>query len=140
MSGPIPGGAHGIYGRTGHVWDREAERLLDPAAMFDVAALERAVRDPYCDRLTRERRDRHREAIGEDIAAEDLFPECPPLEDLSLILGSAGGERFDRIGLYAGPYVAGSYAEGAYEITLPVTAAVLDAVKPGYRPHFAARR
>ena len=45
----------------------------------------------------------------------------------------------DRIGLIADPYVAGSYAEGAYEVTLPVTRAIIGTVKPEYRGAFAVR-
>jgi hypothetical protein len=32
--------------------------------------------------------------------------------------------------------VAGSYAEGAYEVTLPVSPAVLETVKPAYAAAF----
>jgi hypothetical protein len=54
-----------------------------------------------------------------------------------VLLGSSDKQRFNRIGLIAAPYVAGSYAEGPYEITLPVTPAVLAAVKPEYKAAFA---
>ena len=43
------------------------------------------------------------------------------------------GKRFDRLSVYFGPYVAGPYAEGDYELDFPVTASVLDAVKPRLR-------
>ena len=46
---------------------------------------------------------------------------------------------FDRLTVYAGPYVAGPYAEGAYEIDLAVDSAILAAVKPEYREAFSAR-
>ncbi len=35
------------------------------------------------------------------------------------------------------PYVAGAYAEGDFEFTLPVSPAMLRAVKPDYRDAFA---
>ena len=57
-----------------------------------------------------------------------------------MILGSSNGKAFDRIGILVAPYEAGPYAEGDYEITLPVTDAVIAAVKPEYRPSFASRR
>ena len=59
---------------------------------------------------------------------------------ITLLLGSARGGRIDRIGLLADPYVAGSYAEGTYEVTLPVTPAIVRAVKPAYRTAFATGR
>jgi len=54
-----------------------------------------------------------------------------------VLLGSSDRKAFNRIGLLAAPYVAGSYAEGTYEVTLPVTPAVLQAVKPEYKAAFA---
>ena len=53
-----------------------------------------------------------------------------------MILGSSDRKRFNRIGLLVGPYAAGPYAEGSYDITLPVTPAVLKAVKPEFRAAF----
>ena len=51
-------------------------------------------------------------------------------------LGLAAGQ----IGVLIGPYEAGPYVEGGYEVTLPVTAEVLAVVKPEYRASFAAGR
>lgn len=65
---------------------------------------------------------------------------CPPVKDLTILLGSTNGRAIDRIGLLADPYVAGSYAEGSYEVTLPVTRAIAGAVKPAYRAAFALGR
>ena len=55
----------------------------------------------------------------------------------TLILGSRNHKTFDRIGFLIAPYEAGPYAEGSYEVTLPVTPAVLAAVKPEWRGAFA---
>ena len=54
-------------------------------------------------------------------------------------LGASGSvsHAFDRVGLIADPYVAGSYAEGSYELTFPVTAELLAAVRPEYKAAFA---
>jgi len=57
-----------------------------------------------------------------------------------VILGSADKQHFTRIGVLIDPYAAGPYAEGGYEVTLPVTPAVLRAVKPEYRALFAHGR
>ena len=89
----------------------------------------------YCDALDAERRKRRGEPY--DGAEGDLFTDCPPFESLTILLGSTNGETFDRIGLVADPYVAGPYAEGYYDITLPVDSAILDAVKPEYRSAFS---
>lgn len=131
------GGAHPISGTRAMVWDRETKRAVAPVDFFaSAAALDRAVRDPYCSALDKER-DRRRGAADEGSLAE--FGECPAMTDLTVLLGSSNGRVFDRIGLVADPYVAGPYAEGDYDITVPVTAEVLEAVRPTYRNAFAAR-
>lgn len=61
------------------------------------------------------------------------------MAETTLILGSSDGERIDRIGLLVGPYVAGPYAEGTYDLTLPVTPAIVAAVRPEWREAFAPR-
>jgi hypothetical protein len=130
------GGAHGNYAWEALVWDREAERGFDPKEMFtSPAALQGALGPGWCTALRAERV----EKLGAEYAADDdgIFP-CPPIADLTVLVGSSDGKSFNRIGLIAAPYVAGSYAEGAYEVTLPVTPKVLAAVKPGYRAAFAS--
>jgi hypothetical protein len=127
------GGAHGNSGSGGLVWDREAKQALAPEDLFvSEKALQDVLGTRWCKTLAAERRKR----FGGDAGDDSVFP-CPPVKDLTLLLGSKSKTHFDRIGLIADPYVAGSYAEGAYEITLPVTQEVLTAVKPRYRGAFA---
>jgi hypothetical protein len=127
------GGAHGNSGFDALVWDREAGTAIKPTAMFrSEAALQDALGDAWCKALKAEKQER----MGEDYSEDGFFP-CPPIADLTVLLGSSNKTTFNRIGLIAAPYVAGSYAEGPYEVTLPVTPAVLKAVKPEYKPVFA---
>ncbi len=133
------GGAHGNYWFDTLVWDRQANdgegEALDPYALFtSTAALHDAVRTPYCEGLKTEQAKRR--GTVED---GGYFSECPKLNQLTLLLGSSTGKSFDRLGLLAAPYVAGPYVEGDYEVTVPVTQAILDAVKPEYRAHFSAK-
>jgi hypothetical protein len=127
------GGAHGNSGHDALVWDREAKAAIDPKALFrSPAALQGALGDAWCKALKTERKKR----LGADYSDDGFFP-CPPIADLTVLPGSRSKTAFDRIGLLAAPYVAGSYAEGTYEVTLPVTDTVLQAVKPEYRAAFA---
>lgn len=127
------GGAHGNSGFDALVWDREAGAALAPRALFrSDAALQDALGPAWCAALQKERTRR----AGVELADDGFFP-CPPLTDLTVLVGSSDKKSFNRIGLIAAPYVAGSYAEGPYEITLPVTPAVLAAVKPEYKAAFA---
>ena len=131
------GGAHGNYGFEGLVWDRETGRRLGATDLFtSPAALKAAVREPFCAALDAERAKK-----GIDPPDDGgPFSRCiDPVREATVILGSSNRRRIDRIGFLIDPYVAGSYAEGEYEVTLPVTAAVLAAVKPEYRADFALR-
>ena len=130
------GGAHGGTSSSALVWDKTARQRLRPIDLFaSPAALWAAIKPAYCNALNVERQKRR----GEPVAAgsTDMFDTCPPFKDLTLLLGSTDRAAVNRIGLIADQYVAGSYAEGPYEVTLPVTAAVVTAVKPGYRAAFA---
>lgn len=127
------GGAHGNSGFEALVWDRQAGAGIAPTAMFrSDAALQDALGSAWCKALKTERMKR----MGADYS-DDGFFSCPGIADLTVLPGSSNKQAFDRIGLIAAPYVAGSYAEGPYEVTLPVTPAVLAAVKPEYRAVFA---
>ena len=132
------GGAHGNYGFGAIVWDKQAKAAMRPADLFlSPAALDEALGERFCADLNAERLKRRETPPGEGDFGS--FEECVSVSEVTIIAGSAGGRAFDRIGLMIGPYVAGPYAEGSYEFTYPVTAAVLEAVKPEYRASFAAR-
>lgn len=134
------GGAHPNHGYDALVWDKQAGKRLDPRDLFiSRAALSKAIRARFCDLLDVERGKRRGEKV--DRASGDMFDACiDPVADAAIILGSSNGKAFDRIGILVGPYAAGSYAEGDYDITLPVTDAVMAAVKPAYRPAFVVKR
>ena len=135
------GGAHGMYGRETLVWDRETDKGVSGAEMFQSpAALDDALGQKLCDALNAERAERRGEPVPANPGENDFgFNECQKVEDATVIVGSSNGETFDRIGVWFGPYVAGPYAEGAYELDFPVDAAVLEAVKPEYREAFSAK-
>lgn len=121
------GGAHGSPGTLALLWDKAAARRIDPRSLFTTpAAIEAALRPAWCRWLDGERERR----LGVNAAT---YGPCPPLKDLTLLLGSSNGRRIDRVGLVADPYVAGSYVEGTYEMTQPVTPVLLRAVKPAWR-------
>lgn len=132
------GGAHGNYTMRSLVWDREAGRALDGVALFtSPAALEEALGDRFCDGLDRERAKRRGAPVAED--SQEPFDQCPGIEELVVLVGSSNGRTFNRLTLYAGPYVAGPYAEGAFEVNVDVDRAILAAVKPEFREAFSAR-
>lgn len=129
------GGAHGMYGMDALIWDRETGRPLEAKDLFvPSAALQEALAGRFCRALDRERQKRR----GGDGKIGGEFDECPALDGVVVLLGSSNKRTFDRMTLYAGPYVAGPYAEGAYEVDLSIDAAMLATVKPEYRAYFSA--
>ena len=132
------GGAHGMHGMTSLVWDKRAGEGITGAEMFNsTVELEHALGGKLCDALDRERAKRRGAPVVRD---GQWSSDCPGLDEASVLVGSSNGKTFDRIGIYFGPYVAGSYAEGDYELDFPVTASVIDAVKPAYREAFSVKR
>lgn len=132
------GGAHGNYTRESLVWDKKNERSMDAIDLFSSpAALEEALGDRFCEALDRERAKRREEAPALD--PDDPFMQCPGIDELEVFVGSSNGRTFNRLTLYAGPYVAGPYVEGAYEVNLPVDGITLAAVNPEFRQVFSAR-
>ena len=135
------GGAHGMSGLQSLVWDKTARVAHDGVDLFrSPAALDAALGPKLCAALNAERAKRRGEAIPQATADDLGFNSCEYVKDASVLLGSANGKTFDRIGIWFGPYVAGPYAEGAYELNFPVDAAVLKAVKPEYAGAFAVKR
>jgi Protein of unknown function (DUF3298). len=130
------GGAHGMSGFDALLWDRRAETARKPRDLFASSdALRAAIRGPFCDALDKERERRRGEPVQRN--SGQMFTECIDPMAQTLLLGSSNGMTFDRIGILVGPYEAGPYAEGSYEVTLPVTGKVMATLKPQYRSAFA---
>ncbi|UYH55221.1 DUF3298 and DUF4163 domain-containing protein [Qipengyuania sp. SS22] len=133
------GGAHGMYGVQSLVWDRKAGKAMKGVELFNSpVALEQALGNRLCDTLNTAREERRGMEIEE--GSDDMFDKCPGLDEASVLVGSSNGKTFDRITVYFGPYVAGAYAEGDYELDFPVTASVVDAVKPAHAGAFSVKR
>ncbi|MCZ8324785.1 MAG: hypothetical protein O9283_05940 [Sphingomonadaceae bacterium] len=133
------GGAHPNRWSQALLWDKAAGKSRKATDLFvSGAALAEAIRQPFCRALNRERAARRGEVVRGD--SGEMFDECIDPTRSTVILGSSNRQQFDRIGVLIAPYEAGSYAEGDYEITLPVTRAVLAVVKPQYRAVFAPGR
>lgn len=130
------GGAHGNTRYEALVWDRVSDTRIGLDTVFiDLPAALEPLRQPYCHALAAERRKRLGDSAG---GADQLFDACPPLSELILTLYPGSNGKFDRIMFIAAPYVAGSYAEGSYEIAIPLPAASLDKVRAVYRAAFVS--
>jgi hypothetical protein len=138
-SGDYTGGAHPNHGPTALLWDKTANRQVKALDLFQSkAAFSASIRKPFCAALNSQRADKRSEDI--DPKSKDPFDACLDPADETIILGSTDRNHFTRVGILMGPYSAGPYSEGDYEVTLPVSAALLAAVRPEYRASFAPAR
>ena len=128
------GGAHGNYGTGALLWDRKAGKEIGLADLFAAASnRDRLLTQRWCDALNTEREKKR----GEPVTGNDMFDECPKLDDIAIIpTDDDGNGRFERLILTASPYVAGPYAEGSYEVDLPVTADLIAGLKAEYQESF----
>ena len=121
-SSEYTGGAHGMYGFSGVLWDKASDRRIEPGTLFrsgaDLAALDRAL----CDAINAART----EFVGEPSALTMTERDgwaCPRAIETPFVLapstttGRAGGLEF-----LIGPYLVGPFAEGAYRIVVPQAA------------------
>jgi hypothetical protein len=131
LVGTDSGGAHPNYAYAAILWDKRAGQQRQALDLFTArAALAGAIHADFCKALDAQR--------AKSAAARPAWAATAALTPASilaqtLILGSRNHKTFDRIGFLIAPYEAGPYAEGSYEVTLPVTPAVLAAVKPEWR-------
>ncbi|RVU07628.1 DUF3298/DUF4163 domain-containing protein [Novosphingobium umbonatum] len=130
------GGAHPNHGTTALLWDKAAGQQRKVVDLFtSPAAFTKVLQPAFCDALDAQRAKRRGAKVNRN--SGDEFDACLDPASVTVILGSAKKQGFDRIGFLIDPYAAGPYAEGDYEVTLPVTDKVPAAVKPQFRAAFA---
>ncbi len=127
------GGAHGSAGTTALLWDRATDREVPLTVLFtDRAKALATIRPAYCKALDVARLDKRGEVFGKASG----FADCPPFRDLTVAPAGNVGGKFSRILVIADPYVAGSWAEGDYEVELVIPKAMIPIVPAAYRASF----
>lgn len=130
------GGAHPNSGTRALLWDRTRGVGVSLATLFrqPPSAL---LRPAYCKALTAERMKK----TGTPRPGGTYWAACPDPLKLTVIPEDRNRDgKFDRINITASPYEVGSYAEGYYIVMLPVTAALVKALRPEFRASFEAQR
>ncbi len=128
------GGAHGMTGYEALLWDRERRRETDFGALLtSEAAFAAAIHDNFCKALDRARAEKRGAPV---VPGDDDFTKC--IDPMKQVLAptSRDGKLIDGIQVTIGPYGAGPYAEGSYDIKLPVDAAIYKAIKTEYQDAF----
>lgn len=132
------GGAHGMTGYETILWDKARSRETSMAAMMTSStAFAAAIRDGFCDGLDKARAEKRGAPV---VRGDDEFTQCiDPMKEV-LVPTSKDGKLIDAITVVIGPYSAGPYAEGSYDVVLPVDAAMRAAIKTEYQDGFIATR
>lgn len=129
------GGAHGNSVTTALLWDLRNRRATKFADLFSSLPTQ-LLKPQYCAGLATERKRK----LG-DNGDSATFPACPDPLTLAIVPTDQDHDgRFERLEVIASPYDVGSYAEGYYNITLPVTAPLMSLIKPAYRASFEIQR
>lgn len=132
------GGAHGMQTFDTLMWDRNRRKQLKPLDLFQSGeAFDAAIRDPFCAGI---KRAKAAKGITADEAPDSVFAKCPPASAQTVWLGSSDGRFLDRMTIAIAPYEVGPYAEGSYRINVPVTDALVKAVKEDFARDFPAQR
>ena len=131
------GGVHPNTLTSGILWDKALKRQIGLADLFrkgaDLTALDQAL----CSALNTAKRARVPD--GASITFDSKPFACPRVSTTPFVLapGAAPGKAAGLTFLI-GPYQAGSYAEGAYEITVPSTV-FRSLLTVGYADEFGAQ-
>ncbi|WP_332819509.1 DUF3298 and DUF4163 domain-containing protein [Sphingopyxis sp.] len=128
------GGAHGMTGFETLLWDRNRRTQLKPLDLFTSGeAFDAAIREPFCAGIKRAKAAR---GITAEERPDSVFAKCPPASAQTVWLGSSDGRYLDRMTIAIAPYEVGPYAEGSYKINVPVTGALVRALKDEYARDF----
>ena len=115
------GGAHPNTLTSGILWDKALKRRLGLADLFrknaDLTALDQAL----CSAINAAKRARVPDSVSVPLNGSP-GASCPRAADTAFVLapGTVNGRAAGLI-FFVGPYQVGPYAEGAYEIAIPVT-------------------
>lgn len=128
------GGAHGMQSFDSLLWDRSHAKRLKPLDLFKSGeAFDKAANDDLCAAIERAKAAR---GISWSRDPDSPFGKCPSASTQTVWLGSSDGKYLDRLTIAIAPYEIGPYAEGSYKINLPMSEAIVNAVKPEYARDF----
>jgi len=132
------GGAHGGIAYRTLLFDPRRNRRIGLDDIFTIGALEHdllgqrpvgmgAVQSAFCRALSAAVRERRDGTVEVD---------CPSVERIPLTMICGEHNRIESMRALVAPYIVGSYAEGPYEVDVPVDAMMMAAIRRRYRPAF----
>lgn len=132
------GGAHPNSGFAAVLWDKTADRSIQPTALFrrgaDMSALDQAL----CSAINAARAQATGQPSNLTLSSSDGFA-CPRAAQTPFVLAtSTTSGRVGGLEFLIGPYVVGPYAEGSYQIVVPQSA-FRGLIDPAYSAEFAGQ-
>jgi len=134
-TGTFTGGVHGNTEYNGLLWYKSAARELEVEGLFgDSKRAFNLMTPSYCAELNRQRAEKREES---SVQSSGTDVECKPLgEQVIVPVDENRDGKFDLLRVMIGPYGAGPYVEGAYEIDIPVSPEVRRLLKPEFAAAF----
>lgn len=129
------GGAHPNHSYDAFLWDKKTNDMIPQSKLFRADADFTAIDAYLCQQIATERSRR----LGEPVLQNDgIFP-CPTLTKSRLVLvaSTQGGKAATLDALY-GPYEVGAYAEGDFQIRLPLSM-IAPLLAPDYANQFGGQ-
>jgi len=134
------GGAHGNYMTDARIYNSQTGKRMRAAALFtDPAAASAALSPDVFDAIASAKVERSGSPESRDNflgEARDALGDLDPLSGEISLIASTDDGKLGGIVLHYAPYEIGSYAEGAYHVTLP-QADFHDFLKPEFVGLFA---
>lgn len=138
--GTYTGGAHGMTVYKALLWDRVQGAEIPLETIFaNVSSALSSMTPVYCAELDRQRARKREEALP--LTGTGWMVECPALaEQVIAPIDLDRNRRFDALRVLVAPYNAGPYAEGSYEVDVPLTDAALALLRSDYSGSFEGGR
>lgn len=128
------GMAHPNAGFILRLWDkRDGTTRQFRNLVVSLEKLAETLQPAFCKVIDAERARRR----GAPVRGNADFSECLDPTDHLIVPGSSDGRALDRLDIYVNPYEAGPFSEGSYHVRLPVTPAVIAALRADYAQSFA---
>lgn len=130
------GGAHGNTHYDVLLWDKTANTKRPALDLFaDRAAATAHINATYCPLLDAQRAKKREETLP--LQGEGWEVECPDASKYPIAPVDADSNgTFEILRALLPPYEAGPYAEGTYEVDIPVNDRMRTMIKPEYREAF----
>lgn len=125
------GGAHPNHGSAGLLWNSATDKEVQPAEIFRAGADMTPIQNAVCEGVKSAKTRREG-----SVPLSDMW-KCPTWDEITWVLvPSKTPDKAGGLAVLIGPYVVGPYAEGDYEVVVPLSV-FQPLLAPAYASAFA---